>query len=100
LCHRIYKNDLFCPYPKCKAEIKNVSVLLAHFDKKHELADMCGKDLMRHFIFGQYLSRIDLILNRRWNNSQETLGSGRMPVPWMILFPQQTSQRSDAEQGG
>jgi hypothetical protein len=46
LCHRICRMDLFCPYPRCKAEMKNVSALLMHLDKRHELADVCCKDLI------------------------------------------------------
>jgi hypothetical protein len=45
-CHRICKKDLFCPYSKCKARIKNVSALLTHLDKKHELANGYCKDFM------------------------------------------------------
>jgi hypothetical protein len=62
LCHRICKKDLFCPYPKCKAGIKNVSFLLTHLNKKHELADVCCKDLVRHFVHGIYPDRIDIVL--------------------------------------
>jgi hypothetical protein len=61
LCHRIYRNDLFCLYPKCKAGIKNISALLTYLNKKHELADVCCKDIMRHFIHDLYPGRIDII---------------------------------------
>jgi hypothetical protein len=62
LCHRICEKRLFCPYPRCKAEIKNVSALLTGLNKKYELADVCYKDLMRHFIQDLYPERIDIIL--------------------------------------
>jgi hypothetical protein len=41
LCSGICSQDLFCPYPKWKEEIKNVSALLTHLHKKDNLADVC-----------------------------------------------------------
>jgi hypothetical protein len=52
LCRRICRKELFCPYPKCKVGIKSISALLKYLDKKHELADVYYKDLMRYFIHG------------------------------------------------
>jgi hypothetical protein len=62
LCHRVCRKDLFGPYPRRKAEIKNISALLTHLDKKHELADVYCKDLMRHFTHDLYPGRIDIVL--------------------------------------
>jgi hypothetical protein len=75
LCHPISRKELFSPYSRCKAGIKNVSALLTHLDKKHELTDMCCKELMRCFIYGLYPERIDIVLktedgitvNRLWD---------------------------------
>jgi hypothetical protein len=63
------------PDPRCKPEIKNISGLLPHLDKKHELTDVCCKDLMPHFIHGLCPGRTDIILktgdgetaNRLWD---------------------------------
>jgi hypothetical protein len=65
LCDRICRKDLFCPSPKCTAEIKSVSGLSAHLDRKHELSDVCCKDLMRCFIHGLDPGRINVILKTR-----------------------------------
>jgi hypothetical protein len=65
LCHRICRKDLFCPYAKCKAGIKNSSALLTHLTKKHELVDVWCKDLMPHFIHGLSPRRIDIVLKTR-----------------------------------
>jgi hypothetical protein len=46
LCHRICRKDLFCPDPKCKAEVNSISGLLKHPDKKHELNDVHCKELV------------------------------------------------------
>jgi hypothetical protein len=40
---------------------QRVSGLLRHLDKKHELTDVCCKDLMRHFIHGLYPGRINVV---------------------------------------
>jgi hypothetical protein len=48
-----------------KAEVKNVSALLKHLNKKHELTDLCCKDLMRYFIYGLCPGRIVIILKTR-----------------------------------
>jgi hypothetical protein len=61
-CHRICRKHLFVLYPKCKAEIKSISVRLTHLHKKPELTDVCCKDLMRHFIHSLCPRRIDGIL--------------------------------------
>jgi hypothetical protein len=45
LCDRICRKDLFCPSPRCNAEIKNISALLMHLEIKHELAEVCRRDL-------------------------------------------------------
>jgi hypothetical protein len=53
LGHRICRKDLFGPYPKCKADIKNLLALSTHLDKKHELTDVHCRELMRYFIHGR-----------------------------------------------
>jgi hypothetical protein len=65
LCHRICRKDLFCPDPKGKAEIKDVSALLTHLNKKHELSNVYCKNLRRHFIHGIYPGRIHIVLKKR-----------------------------------
>jgi hypothetical protein len=75
LDHPICRKDTFRPYPKCKAEIKFVSVLLTHLDKKHELSHVCCKDRIRYFISGLHPGRIEVVpktgdwitINRLWD---------------------------------
>jgi hypothetical protein len=64
-CHRICGKDLFCPYPRCKAEVKSISGIFTHLDKKHELPDVYCKYLRRHVIQGLYPGKVDVFLKTR-----------------------------------
>jgi hypothetical protein len=50
------------PVPEAQSEDQRLSGLLMQLNNKHELNDVCCKELMRHFIHDRCPGKIDVVL--------------------------------------